>query len=146
MNGSASSSSNPSEIQGVCPTGWHVPSDDEWKELEMYLGMSQSEADETSWRGTNEGSKLAGNASLWTDDDLENDAEFGTSGFQALPGGFRYDGDTFNFLGLTTYFWSATEYDSSSAWYRYLSCYRSEVYRGDGYYKDGGFSVRCTKD
>ena len=48
----------------IAPAGSHVPTDDDWKELEMYLGLSQSEADDTGWRGTNEGSKLAGNASL----------------------------------------------------------------------------------
>ena len=50
--------------RGICPVDWHVPSDEEYKTLEMYLGMSQSEADDTGYRGTNEGSKLAGNASL----------------------------------------------------------------------------------
>ena len=54
-----SSSTNPSEVQGACPTGWHLPSDDEWKQLEMHLGMSQSEADVTGWRGKNQGSELA---------------------------------------------------------------------------------------
>ena len=42
----------------ACPTGWHLPGDEEWKTLEMYLGMSQSEADDISWRGTDEGTKL----------------------------------------------------------------------------------------
>ena len=55
--------------------------------------MSQQEADNILWRGTDEGSKLAGNYDLWTSvysaNDLVNDSEFGTSGFTALPGGFR---------------------------------------------------------
>jgi len=59
MNGAASSNNNPSGVQGVCPDGWHIPSDTAWKELEMYLGMSQVEADKTvGWRGTDEGGKL----------------------------------------------------------------------------------------
>src|SRR6056297_3339950 len=49
MNGAASSNDNPSGVQGVCPDGWHLPSDEEWKELEMELGMSQSEADEIDY-------------------------------------------------------------------------------------------------
>ena len=84
MNGSASSCSNPSGVQGVCPIGWHIPSDKEWQELEIYLGMSESQADSTGWRGTNEGSKLAGNSGLWEDGSLENNAAFGTSTFNAL--------------------------------------------------------------
>ena len=129
----------------VCPAGWHLPSDDEWKELEMALGMSQAEADNTAYRGTNEGSKLAGNASLWADGLLENDAEFGTSGFTALPGGGRYvDGD---FYGIGSYgdWWSATEGDANYAWSRGLGYFDSNVNRGDCY-KDLGFSVRCLRD
>ncbi len=44
--------------QGICPDGWHLPTDEEFKTMEMALGMSQSEADNTGWRGTDEGSKL----------------------------------------------------------------------------------------
>lgn len=44
--------------KNVCPTGWHVPIEDEWKQSEMHLGISQAQADATGWRGTNEGGKL----------------------------------------------------------------------------------------
>ena len=145
MNDTASSDANPSGIQGVCPTGWHVPSDAEIKELEMYLGMSQAEADATGYRGTNESSKLAGNASLWSDGALENDTEFGASGFQVLPAGHRGSTGTFHDLGGYANFWSATEYDSSDAWGRSLYYNNSGVSRGS-YSKNNGFSVRCVKD
>lgn len=46
------------DSRNLAPEGWHVPTDEEWKELEMYLGMSQSEADDTGYRGTDEGGKL----------------------------------------------------------------------------------------
>ncbi len=59
-----SSYNNPSGVLGVCPTGWHLPSDDEWKQLEMHLGLSQSEADQEGFRGTGIGSQFAGNSSL----------------------------------------------------------------------------------
>ena len=65
-----------------------VKTDEEWKELEMYLGMSQLGADTTGFRGPNVGSKLAGRADLWANGDLKNDAAFGESGFIALPAGY----------------------------------------------------------
>lgn len=130
----------------IAPEGWHAPTDAEWKELEMALGMSQSEADDTGWRGTNEGSKLAGNAGLWTNGGLENNTEFGTSGFTALSGGYRnYANGSYSHMGSYGYFWSATEYGSSSAWYRGLDSNYSDINRY-GNDKRSGFSVRCVRD
>ena len=133
------------DSRNIAPEGWHVPTDDEWKTLEMHLGMSQSEADGTGWRGTNEGSKLAGNADLWNNDCLENNAEFGTSGFTALPGGFRSrSSGSYGTTGYTCYFWSSTGNESDDAWSRGLHNSRSDV---DRYYdnKRHGFSVRCVR-
>jgi uncharacterized protein len=135
------------DSRNIAPAGWHVPTDDEWKELEMYLGMSQSEADtEGSSRGTNEGSKLADNANLWNSGALENDSEFGSSGFTALPVGYR-SYNTGNFLSMGQYadFWSATEGDSSKAWYRTLNYNDSGVSRYD-YNMRAGFAIRLVRD
>ena len=145
MNDQASSDENPSGVQGICPNGWHVPSDSELKELEIFLGMSQEDADAEEDRGTIEGSKLAGNASLWQNGDLKNDAEFDTSGFTALPWGYRYETGFFSSLSFGAYFWSATEFNSSSAWRRRLYYNKSSVYR-DYVPESFGFSVRCVKD
>ena len=145
MNNTASSNTNPSNVQGVCPDGWHLPSDDEWKELEMYLGMSQVDADATGWRGTNEGAKLAGRKDLWDDQELENDAQFGTSGFMALPTGTRLPDGTFGGLSYRTWFWSSTEYGGGFAWDRYLNVDNPAVTRGFAS-KGYGFPVRCLKD
>jgi len=134
------------DARNIAPEGWRVPTDEEIMELEMYLGMSYSEAHDTGYRGTNEGSKLAGRADLWIDGALENDSEFGTSGFSALPGGYRsyFNGD---YDGMPYYgsFWSSTVYYSDGAWYRLLYYNSSEVNR---YYynKQSGFSVRCVRD
>ena len=133
------------DSRNIAPEGWHVPTDDEWKTLEMHLGMSQSEADNTGYRGTNEGSKLAGNADLWNDGDLENNAEFGTSGFTALPGGYRGSGGGYYGMGNHGSFWSSTESGSDLAWSRLLHYVSSGVDRGN-YYKRNGFSVRCLRD
>ena len=141
-----SSNSNPSGIQGACPTGWHLPSDNEWKQLEMQLGMSQTEADQTGYRGTDQGSQMAGNSSLWNSGNLVNNASFATSGFTALPGGGRGSlSGSFNGLGDYGNWWSSTEGNSSSAWGRRLHYDNSGVTRYN-YGKSGGFSVRCLKD
>ena len=136
------------DSRNIAPTGWHVPTDDEWKELERYLGMG-IEVGASGFRGTNEGSKLADNADLWMDGILDNNAEFGTSGFTALPSGFRSP-RTGKFLsvGGDCYFWSASETTSESnyAWYRSLYDWHSDINRGAGFSMGGGFSVRCVKD
>jgi len=137
---------NEDDSRGLAPAGWHVPTDDDWKELEMFLGMTQAQADDTGYRGTNEGSKLAGNASLWSNGDLINNAEFGTSGFTALPGGVRYyDNGFFGGMSSCGWFWSSSEYGSYSAWYRLLGYSSSEVGRS-GYFEKGGVSIRCVRD
>jgi len=134
------------DAHNIAPEGWHVPTDAEWKELEMSLGMSQSEADADGYRGTNEGSKLAGNTDLWNSGALENDSEFGTSGFTALPGGYRHNGDgNYVSMGNDAYFWSATEVDSSLVWYRKLHCQDPGV-RRNGYDKADGYVIRLVKD
>ncbi|MDP8202586.1 MAG: FISUMP domain-containing protein [Candidatus Tenebribacter burtonii] len=131
--------------RGLTPEGWHVPTDEEIMELEMYLGMSYTEAHAEGWRGTNEGSKLAGSADLWSDGALDNDPEFDSSGFSFLPGGYRYYySGTFNDLSFNGFFWSSTE-SGSYAWIRRLYCSYANVSRGS-HYKWNGFSVRCVRD
>lgn len=133
------------DVQGVCPTGWHLPSDDEWKELEMDLGMSQADADGEGLRGTNEGSKLGGNAGLWYNGGLDSNAEFGISGFSALPGGYRIHNGNFNDLYSNGYWWSAAEDGATLSWVRALVYSTSNVSRYNSN-KSSGKSVRCVKD
>ena len=143
MNGATSSNNNPSGVQGVCPDGWHVPSDTAWKELEMYLGMSQTDADNINWRGTDEGGKLKeAGTTHW---DSPNTGATNSSDFTALPGGFRYDDGSYGYVGGNATFWSSTEYTSGSAWTRVLANSLSEISRTYGY-KDFGYSVRCVRD
>ncbi len=147
MGGNATSSNaNPSGVQGVCPTGWHLPSDNEWKQLEMELGMSQAQANQMAFRGTDQGSQLAGDSSLWTNGSLESNASFGTSGFNALPGGFRgYYYGSFSDIGNSGNWWSSTEGYSSLAWFRQLLHYSPKVVR-QNFDKSNGYSVRCLMD
>ena len=145
MNGAASSNAFPAEIQGVCPDGWHLPSDSEWKALEMHLGMRGPEVDTTGPRGLYIGSQLAVSADLWAAGLLTDNASFGTSDFFALPGGGRRYNGTFGHLGDNANFWSATERDSARAWGRHLYSLYTTVHRYSNV-KSDGFSVRCVKN
>jgi uncharacterized protein (TIGR02145 family) len=143
MNGAEDTDDNPSKVQGVCPTGWHMPSDSEWKELEIYLGMDPSDADATGYRGTDEGGKLKDtDTTLWWQTNVGATNE---SGFSAIPGGQRGNSGVFYQLGAQAWFWTATEARKNLIWTRYLLFYRSDIYRYD-YYKNFGFSIRCIRD
>lgn len=107
--------------------------------------MSRSEADHIEYRGTNEGSKMAGNASLWENNLLENNSSFGEIGLSALPSGFRDSEEGYDGMGIIALFWSSTEVNSSRAWYRLLAYGWSEVYRNHTNLCCG-FSVRCVRD
>lgn len=130
--------------QGICPPGWHIPADDEIKELEMFLGMSQEEADNTGWRGTNEGAKLAGNAPKWEDGVLINDPEFGFSGFNLLPAGRRNSVGTFQYYGRGAFLISSKQdgddYFVRSVFYNYTNISRNKTAK---YIPS---PVRCLKD
>ncbi len=127
----------------LCPDGWHVPTDTEFGVLEISLGMTQAEVDGLSWRGTDQGAKLK-NTSGW------NSGENGTntSGFSALPGGYRYHSDG-AFYGQSSigYWWSTTTttVDETYAWYRRLDGNNNGIYKGSTI-KKAGKSVRCVKD
>ena len=133
------------DSRGVCPEGFHVPSDDEIKQLEMFLGMSQQEANDVSFRGTDQGSQLAGRADLWNDGDLENNPVFDSTGFVAIPGGARIGGNT-NFIdmGIWGDYWSSTTQDWG-AWVRNFAYYNSASHRQicDKHY---GMAIRCVSD
>ncbi len=138
MTNASSSTSNPSGIQGVCPSGWHLPSDPEWNEMEMALGMSAADTALTGWRGTH-GSDMKS-----TTDWNSGGAGTNTSGFNAFPSGVYYSGSYFT-LGTSAYFWSTTESSPNNAMARHLNSANTEVTR-DNYVKSYGFPCRCVKD
>ena len=145
MNGSASSDANPSGVQGICPTGWHVPSDAEWTELENYVS-SQSQyvcggdedniakvlASKEGWNSSTDNCAIGNNPSA-------NNA----AGFSARPAG-NYYGSYTNFGSLAN-FWSATQGNSNYAYYRYLDYNFAYVFR-NGNNKGNGYSVRCVRN
>lgn len=132
----------------LAPSGWRVATDADWIELEMYFGMSQSDAERSGNRGTNQGSKLAGRASLWRAGELKNHDAFGTSGFSALAGGYRsshYCGGTFN--GRTYYevFWTSTGDGSEDAWLRHIGYDSPKIVRFP-YHKRYGYAIRLVRE
>lgn len=132
------------DSRNIAPEGWHVPTDTEWKQLEMYLGMSQAEADATGYRGTDEGGKLKEvGTTHWNS---PNAGATNESSFTALPGGFRnYEYGSYFGIGNDGIFWSSTEYTDEWKWYRRLY-YNYSVVTRDNCSKRYGFSVRCVRD
>ncbi|MBU0489439.1 MAG: hypothetical protein KKD31_15960, partial [Bacteroidetes bacterium] len=139
-------------VKGICPAGWHLPSHYEWTTLERAVCSSGScttdfpyDVSTTGERGTDEGSKLAGNAGLWTNGTLDSHASFGTSGFSGLPGGSRSTNGAYYNIANYAYWWSSTEYSAAGAWTRVLAYGGSSVFRTNPS-KEYGFSVRCVRD
>ncbi len=128
----------------ACPAGWHLPSDDEWKTLEMYLGMSQSEADSSyRFRGTDEGNKMK-STSGWYENYGTN-----TNCFSALPGGARRTDGVYILLGYGCWFWTSNDRwfpnGDHFGWDRSLYYEESRVSRATDS-REAGLSVRCIKD
>jgi len=125
----------------ACPVGWHLPSDSEWKTIEIYLGMDPEDADQPKWRLTGAvGMKLKSDIGWDSDGNGSN-----SSGFGALPGGSRMQDGSFNGLGLHCNFWTSSLNSISMPWNRFVS------FNNDGVSRNGlmttlGFSVRCIKD
>ncbi|MCK9581268.1 MAG: DUF2341 domain-containing protein [Methanoregula sp.] len=142
----AMASSTTAGAQGICPSGWHIPTDDEIKTLEMNWGMSQATADGTGYRGTDEGSRLAGNVAdqSWTGGTLTGDGDFGTSGFNLPPAGSRLTSSNYANRAYLAYIWSSLE-SVGDAWRRNLY-YSSAAVNRAAYDKALGHSVRCLKD
>ena len=116
----------------LCPTGWHVPSDAEWKELTDYLGGTTGAGGKLKETGTTH----------WAS---PNTGATNETGFTALPGGGRNIYGAFGNIGYYGEWWSATEYDAATARYRSMISVNSGVSSSYNV-KEVGFSVRCVRD
>lgn len=146
MHGASSSSSNPSGVQGICPSGWHVPSDAEWTQFANYVGsvpaykcennsnsIAKALAMTETWNSYGSGQCMMGKY-LNTNN---------ATGFSALPAQ-RYTG-TSQSIGELTFFHCATEIDGTSLNLRYLHNV-SRAFPKQTFSKDAGYSVRCLRD
>ncbi len=126
--------------QGICPDAWHIPTDTEWKTLEMYLGMTQTEANNSGFRGTDEGGKLKEiNYTHWQSPNTE---ATNSSNFIGLPGGHFYP-NTFVSITFQANFWTSSSL-SGKWWFRRLQYDNGQVFRG--VFDEEALSVRCIKD
>ncbi|MBH49328.1 MAG: hypothetical protein CMG69_01050 [Candidatus Marinimicrobia bacterium] len=125
------------DSRGVCPEGWHVPTDGEYSELTNYLG--------SNWGGKlkecTEGS--CPESEYWNYH--PNSGATNESGFTALPGSRRLSDGNYLHMGNFGFFWSSTENGSNSAWCRELKYQYSGIYRYTSG-RESGFSVRCIRD
>jgi uncharacterized protein (TIGR02145 family) len=115
----------------LCPKGWHVSSDAEWRSLISYLGGEYKFGVKIKETGT---------VHWWSPNAGTNE-----SGFTALPGSFRYYEGPFGGIGYIGYWWTSTEYDAEWATYNFLDLSNGPGY-SFWYNKKCGFSVRCVKD
>jgi len=130
-NSNTCSSQVQTKHKGICPSGWHIPSNAEWTTLTTYVGSSA-------------GTKLKA-ASGWND--YQGASGNGTDefGFSALPGGHGYSGGDFGNVGNLGYWWSATDYNANYAYGRDMF-YSYDDVDDNGINKSGLFSVRCLQD
>lgn len=140
MNGASTSSSNPSGVQGICPNGWHIPSDDEWNEMEIALGMPAADASNLGTRGTH-GATMKSTTG-WNN----NGNGTNSSGFNAVPAG-NFSDLLLNWLGNNGYFWSTTEsFLPTNPLTRIVYYSGSGSIRHRGLDKPTAISCRCVKD
>lgn len=121
------------DTKKLCPVGWHVPSDEEWTKLIIFLGEENTAA-----------SKMK-STSGWSDFNGKPGKCTNESGLSVLPGGSRSTSGAFSEIGDNGNWWSYTEYLVRNAWYRYLYYNYFKVYR-DVCDKGYGLSVRCLRD
>ncbi len=147
MNGATSSEANPSGVQGICPTGWHVPSNAEWTELETFVS-SQSQYvcnhQNSSYIGKALASTTGWNSSTSTACGVgTTQSTNNAAGFNARPAG-NYYASGGNGFGSYANFWTTTETSGNA--YSYNLSYTSPSLNRSNSGEASGFSVRCVRD
>ena len=140
INAPGKKSSALKSVQDVCPGGWHLPYDEDWKMLETTLGMDQHQADSVFLRNSGEVGKKLKSTLGWTNDTNCSNS----SGFTVLPGGYRNTHGSFQSLLRNALYWTATQIDTLAI-YRGINDQDTGVYRFTTF-RSHGLSVRCIKD
>jgi uncharacterized protein (TIGR02145 family) len=118
------------DSRNIAPTGWHIPSDAEWTVLTTYLGGESVTGGKLREKGNTH----------WTS---VNNAD-NSSGFTALPGGYRHFDGGYWYLGTNALWWTSTEYNTTNSYARFVS--NTDLVTRFFRVKASGFSVRCLKD
>jgi uncharacterized protein (TIGR02145 family) len=146
MNYSASSASNPSGVQGICPNGWHVPSDEEWSYLAEFINEDNGGIYIPDYYLEGDWSAIGNHlksTSGWFYSDGNGTDDYG---FTAIPAGYAWNGDGSSYYsGRYGYWWSSTEFDSNRSHYRYIGSEWDGFWRTKSY-KTDTYSIRCVKD
>lgn len=134
----------------VCPSGWHLPTDEEWEQMVQFISDNNGGYAKAGnvWQNIGKHLKATGTVEdgdgLWVKADA-GDIGIDDYGFSGIPGGYRNSNGYFDYIGEYGTWWTSTELSSSLAYYRYLSFDNTTFTRG--YYpKDCGFSIRYVKD
>jgi len=143
MNGSQSSNANPSNVRGVCPMGWHVPSNQEWSQLTAYVS---SKTDNRCGGNAQNIAKALASTSNWSSNSIsctvgDYAPNNNATGFSALPAG-----DISGNIGTYANFWSCTQSDNSTAYALQLASTSTVVTVNAEADKSNGYSVRCVRD
>ncbi len=133
MNGASGTNENPSNVQGACPNGWHVPSESEWDEMRDYLGGRTVMGGKLKETGT----------AHWLS---PNTAATNSSGMTIVPGGLRFDDGEYQYLGEAALFWNCSDFDDLD----YASAYQISYDTNEASYKWNfktfAQSLRCVMD
>ena len=130
-------------IKGICPDGWHLPSNSEWENLFKAVGLKYKESIDSY-------DDYTGGAVLSTTKGWYKNSRYGVDGtdvygFTALPAGYRTRGGLFDRILIKTYFWSSTEYDDGYAYNAFVT-FGDIAGLGHGFHKYSALSIRCIKD
>ena len=153
------------DARGLAPQGYHIPTEAEWTILTDYLGyerLAGTKMKSTSGWNSYKGEAECNVCKRWTPEQKAgqtcttcNDTRkikaqisgngTNSSGFNGLPGGYRYHDGTFDFIGKDGNWWSSAECHTVLAWTRSLDYDDGDV-ANDNHYKGNGLSVRCLRD
>lgn len=122
----------PTNPKSVCPSGWHVPTDEEWTTLTFFLGDGNTAGGKIKEKGTVH----------WISPNAGGTNE---TGFTALPGGGRNYSGEYGSIGEEGFWWSSTELDTQLALFTGVAAADSTVTNNSGF-KNCGFSIRCIKN